>query len=148
MIVETVDDHPLDVSYRYDAAYRPIPNDPAGMARAVAVYFERARDPKRNLAETVRGLGRAGIFQAMLGDLGPAEETLREALRRNEALGNARLGVALRLRLGQVYQWQRRYVEADALFAEEIVTCRGDVVLAAAYLDFALQHAGKSRLDQ
>jgi tetratricopeptide (TPR) repeat protein len=143
-----VDDHPFDVSYRYDAAYRPVPNDAAGMARAAAVYVERARDPKRSPAEAARDLGRAGMYQAMIGDLGSAEETLREALRRSEALGDARLGVALRLRLGQVYQWQGRYVEADTLFSDEIAACRGDVDLAAAYLDFALQHAGKSRLDQ
>ena len=138
---------PYDLTYRYDDTLRPIPNNPTEMALAIQYLLEAAANPRGSTVDRVRQLGRAGIYRATLGELDSAEALLNEALELAGALDNARQHVVLRLRLGQVYQWQGRYPEADRLFADEIARCRADARVAD-YLDFALQHAGKCQFDQ
>ena len=83
----------------------------------------------------------------MLGDLEWALECLQTALALAEQTRDKNAFVANRLRLANVYQWQRRFEEADSIFLDAIALCRDDPDLSD-YLDFAYQHYGKSLFDQ
>ncbi|MDP9364014.1 MAG: tetratricopeptide repeat protein [Chloroflexota bacterium] len=141
------DDDPPDVSYRFDKRLREVPNDPAGMARAVAEIEARLAAGVSDPGERMRALGTLGGYRRILGRLDEAEATLREAVALARQTGNERTLLANEIRLAHVLQWQERFAEADALFVAAVARCKASPELTG-LLSFALQHAGKSLFDQ
>ena len=92
-------------------------------------------------------LGLLGGYLRLLGRLDEAEAALAEAVALARDLGDERLLLTNQIRLAHVYQWQRRFAEADALFAAVISRCEADPDRDR-LLAFALQHLGKSLFDQ
>ena len=93
-------------------------------------------------------LGELGVWYRILGDLERAEMFLREALQLvAEHSLDPRFSIQQRIRLGTVLQWQRRFNQSNALFAELLDECAA-LPDAELYLAFALQHAGKNFFDQ
>jgi tetratricopeptide (TPR) repeat protein len=137
-----------DVSYRIDErTLRPIPNNPGAMAHAAVELQAQARSDGASARDRARALGRAGMYLALVGDFIAAEAALREAIELNGVVGDLRQSVVLRLRQGQVYQWQGRYAEADAVFGDVLKQCLADSGLSD-YTSYALQHAGKCHFEQ
>lgn len=124
-----------------------MPNDPGDVARAAAALEARPVVGALDAHGRARTLGLLGGYRRLLGRLDEAEAAFRDALALAEPLGDGRLLLTNGIRLAHVRQWQRRFAEADALFAAVVAGCEGqpdrDGLLA-----FAWQHAGKSRFDQ
>jgi tetratricopeptide (TPR) repeat protein len=140
-------DESFDVSYRFDERLREVPNDREALARATAALEDRLASGTMDARGRARALGVLGGYRRLLGRLDDAAASLHEAVAVAGELGDERLLLTNRLRLAHVFQWQRRFAEADVLFASVVAGCEGhpdrDGLLA-----FALQHAGKSLFDQ
>lgn len=137
---------PFDVSYHFDEHLRDIPNNYDDMRLAVNwLLCEMENSPDVSLQQQLMGL--IGVYSRMLGDLNTAHDYLQQALLLSEQLDDERSKTVTRIRLAHVYQWQKQYTMCDRLFAEEIHRCQTQPILKP-YLDFAYQHAGKSKYDQ
>jgi len=143
----TANDDAPDVSYRFDQRLREVPNDRAGMARAIAALEARLAAEVPDPIERTRALGTLGTYRRILGRLDGAEAALREAVALARRLGDGRALLVNELRLAHVLQWQERFAEADVRFAAAIARCEATPELTG-LLSFALQHAGKSLFDQ
>lgn len=137
---------PVAVSYRFDENLREVPNDPAGMARAAMACEARLAD-ESDSGERLRTLGLLGGHLRLLGRLEEAEARLDQATALARELGDEGALLTNGIRLAHVWQWQRRFAEADALFAAVVARCE-DQADHQGLLAFALQHAGKSLFDQ
>ena len=137
---------PYDLSYHFDSDLRDIPNSPQEMGAYVGSLEAQLLDnPPTDVR--LRLLGTIGVYARMLGDLDKAEQSLLAALTIASPATNPHSHLANSLRLAHVYQWQRRFTEADAIFIDSIARCRANPDLHS-YLDFAYQHYGKSLFDQ
>lgn len=139
-------DEPFAVSYGFDENLREVPNYPAGMARAAAACEARLA-AESGPGARLRTLGILGGYLRMLGRLQEAEARLGQATALARELGDERARLTNEIRLAHVWQWQRRFAEADALFASIVARCEAAPDLGG-LLAFALQHAGKSQFDQ
>ncbi len=133
--------------FKWDENLRDIPVNPSSLRELVS-ELESELTVVSEPDQRARILGEIGTYLRSLGELDRAEQKLREALEvvRINNLGLQR-EVQQKIRLGHVLQWQKRFSESDLMFEGVLETCRncGD---AAAYLAFALQHAGKNYFDQ
>jgi len=82
----------------------------------------------------------------LLGRLDEAEAEASAALAQARRDGSPRDELGALIRLAHVVQWQRRWEEADRLFAEAIE--RAERLGDDLYTAFALQHAGRNHIDQ
>lgn len=117
------------------------------MSAAVTWLAEALAQSGLTIEERIRTLGLLGGFCRILGRLDEATTHLKAALALAREAGNAQAALANQIRLAHVYQWQREFERADALYVGAIRACGRDAGLAI-YLDFALQHYGKSKFDQ
>ncbi len=92
-------------------------------------------------------LGQIGVLSRLLGRLDEAQIYLEKAVALSEQTGNGKARLVNSIRLANVYQWQRRFDLSDPLFTEAVVFCETRPEFSD-YLDFALQHYGKSLFDQ
>lgn len=139
---------PYDVSYHFDANLRDVPNAPNEMQRALEWLQMRLDEcPLDATRDRVELGGLLGVYTRTLNQCERAIAALHEALQLCHPLNDSRLEVKLTIRLAHALQWDGQYAEADAHFAQTITRCEADTSLAN-YLDFALQHAGKSKFDQ
>jgi predicted nucleotidyltransferase len=136
-----------NTSYHFDQNLRDVPDDPEGMARAVEALRAASRAEVKDSGARARLLGQLGPYLRMLGHLDEAAAVLAGAVQLCDTGGDVRRGVANRLRLANVYQWQRRFDLSDPLFAEALRRCE-TADAARALLSFAWQHLGKSLFDQ
>jgi tetratricopeptide (TPR) repeat protein len=137
----------FNTSYHFDENLRDVPDDRAGMISAA-----RMLEGQLSLGETdphvrIKTLGTLGVYLRILGDLDGAQTRLEEAVTLAAQTGDERAALVNTLRLAHVYQWQRRFEEADSLFAAVTDQCEHDPRFRQ-YLDFAYQHYGKSKFDQ
>jgi tetratricopeptide (TPR) repeat protein len=136
----------FDLTYHFAANLREVPDDPEQFALAVRALDRRLATECDDRAR-LRLLGRCGGYLRILGALDEAEGRLQEAVALSRRLSDERALLTNRIRLAHVYQWQRRFADADALFHQVIATCAGRPDLAA-LLAFAQQHYGKSLFDR
>lgn len=136
-----------NLQYHFDSDLRDVPDAPEEMRAHVDLMLAQYAAGGLESNEQLRILGTLGVCLRMLGDLDKAAEILLVALTLAKAEGNRNSYLANSLRLAHVYQWQRRFVEADSIFTSSIALCRNSPELHD-YLDFALQHYGKSLFDQ
>lgn len=131
----------------FDENLRDVAVDPAGL-RGYVQELQQSLLTVSDQLQRVRIQGEMGVYLRILGDLGRAEDFLREALQivQNNNMG-IRLEVQQKIRLAHVYQWQKNFEKSNQLFAEVIGLCRTRDE-AQFYLDFALQHAGKNHFEQ
>jgi tetratricopeptide (TPR) repeat protein len=137
----------LNLSYTFDSDLRDAPNSPEDMEAACELLAAQLCGGGLESAEEVKLLGQLGFLSRMLGRLEAAQGYLERAVGVASAMGNKRAALVNGIRLAHVYQWQRAFDEADALFVECLHRCENDPDLAA-YTDFACQHYGKSLFDQ
>jgi tetratricopeptide (TPR) repeat protein len=89
-----------------------------------------------------------GSFRRVLGQLYVAETHLRKALSiAGQHSPASRQAIVYEIRLAHVLHWQRRWDEAEALFTNLLLKCRGDVDVTD-LTDFVYQHRGKMRFDR
>jgi tetratricopeptide (TPR) repeat protein len=136
-----------NLSYHFDADLRDVPDAPDDMRAYIDAVQEQLASEGLPSAEQLRLLGTIGVYVRMLGELDWAVECLQTALALAEQIRDKNSFLANKLRLANVYQWQRRFEEADSLFTDAIALSRDDPDLSD-YLDFAYQHYGKSLFDQ
>jgi tetratricopeptide (TPR) repeat protein len=139
-------DLPFDVSYRFDADLRDVPNSPDGMVMAVAYLAEQLGQVAQTPQVEARMLGRMAVFCRMLGRLEEAEGYAGRALALCKEAGDDSCELANSIRLAHVLQWQGRFEEADALFLDTLA--RSHEPSLSRYRSFAHQHYGKSLYDQ
>ena len=140
-------DIPFDISYTFDSDLRDVPHSPQEMEKAVLYLEARIASGELDELEEIQALGMAGVLLRVLGRLDKAHDCLERAVALCKQQGNVRGELVNTLRLAHVYQWQRDYATADALFSSALAWCKSDPSLAD-YLDFAYQHTGKSLFDQ
>jgi len=124
-----------------------VPDAPDDMARAVDYLQTFLLSDDLDDRKRVEALGLLGVFLRMLGDLSSAEEVLVTAVDISSQAGFDAATVANRIRLANVYQWKHQFELADAIFEAVIQQCERDPIVRK-YLNFALQHYGKSLFDQ
>jgi tetratricopeptide (TPR) repeat protein len=139
-------DIPFTISFHIDDDLRDVPDDADSMIQAIA-FLEDRLSRERSDAEQRSLLGWIGVFARMTGDLDRAEAALQRALAMAVEAGNRPAIIQSQIRLAHVFQWQQRFDDADSLFVSVIERCLSDEDLQR-YLDFALQHYGKSLFDQ
>lgn len=127
---------------------RETPLDKKDFQKNIAALQLAVKSNKLSPAEKIVLLSNLGEYQRILGDLTEAEKNLRSALSLNtdHNLGIAR-EVQIQLRLAIVMQYLGQYKECDINFDIIIELCRR-FPEANQYLDFALQHSGKSLFEQ
>jgi tetratricopeptide (TPR) repeat protein len=141
------DDTGFNTAYHFDENLRDVPADRAGMEGAARHLETLLSSSDTQPRERLRDLGRLGVYLRILGNLDAAQESLKDAIALANELGDEKAALANRIRLGHVYQWQRRFAEADTVFAAVVEQCEQDMRFRE-YLDFAYQHYGKSKFDQ
>ncbi len=135
-------------NFGYDGqTLREVVQDAEGLRSYIAdleTQLQQSKDPVKQASL----LGEIGTYLRSLGDLDQAEQKLKSALALIEthALGSQRQAQQM-IRLAHVYQWKKDFAQSNALFEQVISLCQEDRY-AKAYLDFALQHAGKNFFDQ
>lgn len=135
------------LAYTFDADLREVPSDLAGMEKYVQELQESLAIELEH-RERVRRLGELGVYLRILNQLDSAEKSIRHALAIVDANN---FGVGLRvqneIRLGNILQWKKSFVESNLLFEKTIEQCRSHLD-GKKFLGFALQHAGKNLFDQ
>lgn len=133
--------------FKLNENLRFVPVDPADLARHIELLkleLKSAMDPSKRVSL----LGEIAVYLRTLDCFDDAESCLLQAL---ETISLHNLGVEKKvqqqIRLAHVWQEKKEFVKSDGLFSEVINCCRENGV-AKKYLDFALQHAGKSYFDQ
>lgn len=134
-------------SYSFDENLRDVPDAPGEMALVVTHLKEELSRPDLQGAEEARLLGQIGVLSRMLGHLDEARSDFEKAVALCEQVGNGKARLVNSIRLAHVYQWQRRFDLSDPLFTEAVSLCEIRSEFSE-YLDFALQHYGKSQFDQ
>jgi tetratricopeptide (TPR) repeat protein len=137
---------PFDVSYHFDEHLRDVPNNADQMRLAVNWLICQQKN-SLDVPVQQQLLGLIGVYSRMLGDLNSAHDYLQQSLALSEQLEDERSKTVTRIRLAHVYQWQKQYNLCDRLLVEEIYRCQTQPILKP-YLDFAYQHAGKSKYEQ
>lgn len=93
-------------------------------------------------------LGMIGVHQRSLMLLDEAEQTLNIVLK---TISENNLSTAIhaqnKIRIGHVYQWQKKFEISNSIFEEVIELCKCNKE-ASLYLHFAYQHHGKNLFDQ
>lgn len=127
---------------------RDSPVDKKAFEKNIAALQLAVKSEKLTPTEKVVLLSNLGEYLRILGDLSQAEKNLRLALSLNtdHNLGLAR-EVQIQLRLAIVMQHLGQYKECDINYDILIELCRR-FPEANPYLDFALQHSGKSLFEQ
>lgn len=98
--------------------------------------------------EKAKLLGNIGVILLHLRDLDQAEYYLKKSIVLINDLNLYRTHyVQQSIRLANVFQWKKDFVKADKLFIEIIELCNSNENCLI-FLDFALQHYGKSLFDQ
>jgi len=141
------DEFPYNMAFHFDENLRDVPDAPEDMARGVAFLRQRLAAQGLDAGDRARLLGLLGTYSRTLGDLEGARAALEEAVVLCGERGDGRGLLANRIRLAHVYQWQRRFARADAIFDQVIKECE-ERPETSRYLAFACQHAGKSKFDQ
>jgi tetratricopeptide (TPR) repeat protein len=137
----------LSTAYRFDRDLREVPDAPDEMDAAVVALIGELEKPGLDASEELQLLGQIGVMCRMLGRLDDAERYLQRAVALSKQVGSERSRQVNRIRLAHVYQWQGRFGLSDPIFEEAVALCERREALSA-YLDFALQHYGKSLFDQ
>lgn len=140
-------DIPHNVGYHIDEDLREVPDDPAEMGRAIDFLLGERRRISINDAELMSINGLLGVICRIVGDLESAYIFTREAISTANKIGNKQASVQNEIRLATVLQWQGKYRRADEMYQSVALECslEGDL---RRYLDFALQHFGKSLFEQ
>jgi tetratricopeptide (TPR) repeat protein len=133
--------------FYFDENLREVCKDP----ETLKIYAQELKDSLKTATEPKRQVALAGELAVRLRSLyqlDEAEEFGRIAL--NLVIEN-NLGVAFeiqqKIRLAHVLQWQERFSESNALFAETIELSRNNEK-GKGFLAFALQHSAKNFFDQ
>ena len=137
----------FNTSYHFDEHLRDIPDDRAGMEGAARLLESKLSAGGMETQDRISTLGTLGVYLRILGNLDEAQTRLKQALALATEQGNERAALVNTIRLGHVFQWQRRFEEADRLFAGAVEQCERNPHLRQ-HLDFAYQHYGKSKFDQ
>lgn len=137
----------MSLSFKFDENLHEVPLDP----KALKTHIEDLENLLKATVDKkaqVRILGEIGTYLRCLKELDLAEKTLLRALQivNENNLGDL-LEIQQKIRLAHVLQWQKKFKDSNLLFSEIISKCRNKPQLNA-YLDFALQHAGKNFFDQ
>lgn len=137
---------PFDVSYHFDEHLRDVPNNCEEMRLAVNWLISQ-QENSQDILKKQQLSGLIGVYSRMLGDLNTALDYLQQSLALSEQLQDECSKTVTRIRLAHVYQWQKQYTLCDRLLTAEIHRCQTQPILKP-YLDFAYQHAGKSKYEQ
>lgn len=138
---------PYNVSFHFDEELRDVPDDPDGMEKAVDFLLTASRHADLEDAELVSIYGWLGVFCRMLGDLTPARRFTLQAIALADEIGDKQASIQNHIRLANVLQWQGDFTAADLMYESLVLQCGLEEDLQQ-YLDFALQHFGKSLFDQ
>lgn len=138
-------DIPFNVGFHFDEHLREVPDDPDEMSKAIS-FLLRARKRGEDI-ELMQIDGWLSVFCRILGDLDQARAFANEAVTIADDLGDDLASVQNRIRLANVLQWEGEFALADAHYESLVMQCRSQDG-ARRYLDFALQHYGKSLYDQ
>ena len=137
----------MSLNFKFDENLREVPVDPF----ALKLYIQKLRDSLKGVTDKkvqVSILGEIGTHLRCLGELDLAEKSLLHAL---QIISTDNLSVSLeiqqKIRLAHVLQWKKNFDKSNLLFSEIITSCKKNPAITA-YLDFALQHAGKNFFDQ
>ena len=96
--------------------------------------------------ERAKILGNLGVTYLHLRELEKAKENVEKSLNIAEMYGlSTNFKIQQSIRLANVFQWSLEFEKADNLFLDTIEQSRAS---NSDYLDFALQHYGKSLFDQ
>jgi len=137
----------FNLSFYFDHNLREIPDSPDEMSMAVDHWIRQLgsiTDHKKKLT----WMGQLGVYCRILRRLDLAENYLKEAIWMNrQKEPEDKWDIVLKIRLGHVHQWQKKYQEADRLFLE-VIALIGDKKEFEDLVDFVWQHYGKSLFDQ
>jgi len=135
----------FDLTYRFDENLREVFNQPEEVREACKVI--RA-ELKAGTTAQAPLLAQLGTFLRILGNVEEAEYCLQKSLSllQAERAPAARV-IAGSIRLAHAYQWQKRFVEAAALFVTAVDEAR-KLEDGGEMESFALQHLGKNFFDQ
>jgi 2-polyprenyl-3-methyl-5-hydroxy-6-metoxy-1,4-benzoquinol methylase len=130
-----------------DENLRFVASDPTEVLNYIE-FLKSELNGLTDFSSRVSHLGEIGVYLRVVDQFEEAEKYLVEAL---QLINSNELGilkeVQQKIRLAHVWQDKKEFVKSDALFNELIQTCRENKE-AHHYLDFALQHTGKSSFDQ
>ena len=127
--------------------FHDAPENPEGIKVAIIELLAES-SVSTDIKKYVSLLGTVGVHQRSLMLLDEAENTLNEVL---EVISKNNLSISLeaqnKIRIGHVYQWQKRFERSNLIFEDVIALCLQNEE-ASHYLHFAYQHHGKNLFDQ
>ena len=129
---------------------REVPDDAVQMQKGLA-WLENELMTSKNQATPKEAalLSQIGVYARILGDLDLAEDSFNKAIEILECAGRPDHILGVKLRLAIVHQFRGAYTKADNFYHNAIKAIRSSKdERVSKYLDFALQHLGKSRFEQ
>ena len=143
------EDMPFNMSFHYGDDLREVPDDPEQMRKGIEWLQERLDGEGNDDIQQAALMSQIGVFSRILGDLDNAEQMLIQAHTLLKEMGSPIHAFATNLRLAVVFQWRKNYSKSDDIYfksLKKIRTSKDPKVLK--YLDFVLQHYGKSKFEQ
>jgi len=145
--VLTPADIPFDVGYTFDESLREVPTNTDQMVAAVDWLVSQAKDTAEGSQARATVTSLLGVYCRIIGQLDEAEAYMLEAISTFAAGQQLEKLFVARLRLASVFQWQKRFEEADVLLKELDKAAIAEPRLES-YRHFVWQHRGKSAFDQ
>jgi tetratricopeptide (TPR) repeat protein len=136
----------LNLATRLNSELHDLPDAPEDMRAALASHIaQHAAAPDHG--ERMALAGQIGVYARILGDLETAERYLTEAVRLAQRANDRRALMINVIRLGHVWQWQRRFDLSNPLFSRLVKGIIEDPDLYD-LRESAFQHAGMNYFDQ
>jgi tetratricopeptide (TPR) repeat protein len=137
---------PFNTTFRFDQQLHEVPNSRRQMEQAIDWLQAEART-SRDVRQRVLLYGMIGSYGRMVGQLSMAKDVLQNAISLSQGSNYQGLETVNIIRLAAVHQWEGQFATADRQLLKMIRRCEEQPDLGH-YLDFAYQHAGKSKFDQ
>ncbi len=151
----------LNLKYHYDESLYEVLDSVNDFKVGIALLQEKlsalesastSAASEKNTEQSIEILATLGSYQRMLGLLKDAEASqllALECIQKITDKNNLRF-IAARLRLAQVYQFQKNFAKSNALFTECLKAAKESAKESKdqKIFSFALQHQGKNLFDQ
>jgi tetratricopeptide (TPR) repeat protein len=143
------DEIPFNMNFTYGNDLREVPDDPEQMRKGVDYLKEKLEEEQDGGAAEAALRSQLAGYCRIMGDLELAKEHYQKAKDILKEAGKEQHIFAIQLRMAIVYQWDGRFKNADEIYSKSIEKSRrsSDKTIQK-YLDFALQHYGKSKFEQ
>lgn len=140
---------PFNMEVEIQDDLREAPKSYDDMQRGVAFLKNKIQETNDDEIELASIFSLIGAYARILLELEESENFLNLSLKIYEKHDLKIQAFAVKIRLATTYLWKEQFTKADAFFSSAIKICeKSKNQKIKDYLDFVLQHYGKSKFEQ